>query len=267
LRIADTLEDAIHWPSTARSDALDALGALLETPSWHEAHRLASAWRLAVPCDHPGYLELLGALPAILGEIGSFAAPRRRSILHHAQRVIKGMASFIRSGREGELIITGEAELQRYCYVVAGIVGELLTDLFLDVAPRLEAVEDLLRAHAGAFGEGLQLVNILKDAAFDLRDHRTFIPSSIGPQGILELARSDLARAGIYIDALQRAGAPRGIVAFCAFPVLLARATLDALDRVGTGAKLSRGAVMQLLDEMNAALDRGTSALVVGARS
>jgi hypothetical protein len=59
------------------------------------------------------------------------------------------------------------------------------------------------------------------------------------------------------VRALQEGGAPRGIVAFCAFPVLLARATLDEIERRGAGAKTSRSTVAGLIERMSSALDRG----------
>ena len=56
-------------------------------------------------------------------------------------------------------------ELRDYCYVVAGIVGEMLTELFLLDRPAAGAASrDYLRERSQLFGEALQLVNILKDA-------------------------------------------------------------------------------------------------------
>ncbi len=100
-------------------------------------------------------------------------------------------------------------------------MGELLTDLFLDTAPQLARVEARLRARGAAFGEGLQLVNILKDSDSDARDGRVYLGASVGSARALGMARQDLLAAGEYVEILQSAGAPRGIVAFTAFPVLL----------------------------------------------
>jgi len=198
----------------------------------------------------------------VLAETEGFEPSRRAVVVHHALRTIDGMTDFVASGRkDGCLALSSEAELRRYCYVVAGIVGELLTDLFLDVTPGLAAVEPMLRARAAAFGEGLQLVNILKDANADARDGRVYVPPAVGRARALALAREDLDAATEYVLALQSGGAPRGVVAFCAFPVLLARATLDEVERRGAGAKTSRGAVALLLDQMNSALDRGAPAV------
>ena len=68
------------------------------------------------------------------------------------------------------------AELRDYCYIVAGIVGEMLTELFLLDRPGLAPAADYLRARSRLFGEGLQLVNILKDADVDASEGRVYIP-------------------------------------------------------------------------------------------
>ena len=262
-RIADTFEDATNWPRAHRLAALAAFGALLREPSAEEAARLAAEWVRARPCEEEGYLELLGEMPAVMAELESFAPTRRAAIVHHALRTAEGMAGFVAGAREdGSLVLASEADLRCYCYVVAGIVGELLTDLFLDAAPELRAVEPALRARAAAFGEGLQLVNILKDESDDARVGRVYVPPAVGRNRALAMAREDLVSATTYVNELQAGGAPRGIVAFCAFPVALARATLDQVERAGAGAKASRSVVAQLLERLSSALDRGVPVLV-----
>jgi farnesyl-diphosphate farnesyltransferase len=202
----------------------------------------------ARPCDDEGYLELLGETPAVIAELMSFTPARRDIVVRHTLRTVEGMAAFVAAGAEdGSLALATEQDLKRYCYVVAGIVGELLTDLF--------------RARDAAFGEGLQLVNILKDSESDARDGRVYLGTAVGRARALVMAREDLLAAGEYVELLQNAGAPRGIVAFTAFPVLLARAALGELERRGAGAKTSRGVVAGILAKMSSALDRGAPAL------
>jgi farnesyl-diphosphate farnesyltransferase len=261
-RIADTFEDATRWPRAERLAALADFARLLEAPSEGEATRLAREWLTARPCDEEGYLELLDETPAVIAELMSFTPARRDIVVRHTLRTVEGMAAFVAGGAEdGSLALATEQDLKRYCYAVAGIVGELLTDLFLVTAPHLASVETQLRARDAAFGEGLQLVNILKDSEHDARDGRVYLGTAVGRARALVMAREDLVAAGEYVEILQSAGAPRGIVAFSAFPVLLARAALDELERRGAGAKTSRGVVAGILAKMSSALDRGAPAL------
>jgi farnesyl-diphosphate farnesyltransferase len=143
---------------------------------------------------------------------------------------------------------------------VAGIVGEMLTDLFLARPCSLKQVAAVLRTNAAAFGEGLQLVNILKDAAADARHGRVYLPAGVGRAQVFALARTDLDAADEYVLALLTAGAAQGLVAFTALPVLLARATLDRVERHGAGAKLTRHEVVQLRSALDRVLASGKTA-------
>ena len=101
-------------------------------------------------------------------------------------------------------------DLHDYCYAVAGIVGEMLTELYVLDWPQLQSVAVDLRGRAARFGEGLQLVNILKDAQGDAQEGRVYLPRGVPVQQIFELAGRDLERAGEFVELLRGAGAQRG---------------------------------------------------------
>jgi len=145
--------------------------------------------------------------------------------------------------------------------ICANTVGELITDVFLLDHPELLAASRPLIDNARVFGEGLQLVNILRDAADDAREGRVYLPPDVPLPEVLALARGDLQRARLYVHTLQQAGAPRGYVAFCALPVLLAFATLDRVEAVGAGAKISRDEVAAIVARLHQALDRNAPAI------
>ena len=170
-----------------------------------------------------------------------------------------------RADRDGEFRLAGIPDLRDYCYVVAGIVGEMLTELFL-LGASLAPVAEALRRRAATFGEALQLVNILKDSTADAAEGRTFIPSARDRKLAFELARADLPIAGEYVDHLQRAGAPRGYLGFTALPVRLAWATLDRVEEQGPGSKLTRPEVAALVAAMHADLDAGRRAAGASSR-
>jgi len=265
-RIADTFEDATHWP---RADRLAALADFDELLTAHtsggaraEGERLAAAWVAARPCEHAGYLELLGETPAVLAELDRFEPARRAAIVKHTLRTSQGMAGFVARGdADGSLHLHTLADLRHYCYIVAGIVGELLTELFLHAAPSLESVRGTLVDNSIAFGEGLQLVNILKDADSDAQHGRVYLPRGLDRGEILAIARDDLRAASEYVLALQAAGAPRGVVSFTALPVLLARATLDRVERFGAGSTISRADVAALMGRLHKDLEAGAPAV------
>jgi len=245
-RVADTLEDATEW---SRAERLVALGELKRSlrADGPSIAVLRDRWVAAPPCKHAGYLELIAATPELFAALNDIGEPTRSMVIAHAERTTEGMASIVGRGSEsGRVVLATLSELRDYCYVVAGIVGELLTVLFLNDAKSLASERHDLEAHAREFGEGLQLVNILKDERSDAGDGRTYIPPGVAPTEVLALARRDLEGAKRYVDALVRGHAPPGFIGFTRLCMNLATATLDKLE-AGALGKLSRVEVFAIL--------------------
>jgi len=267
-RIADTFEDAASWPRALRIQALERFGRLLDHQDPDAIAAVASSWTRDVPCEQPAYRDLLAAIPAVFDDFFALTPAAVELIRGHTQRTAHGMAGFVaRTTDAGELRLRDIPDLQAYCYVVAGIVGELLTELFLLGRPELAPIAPFLRQRSRTFGEGLQLVNILKDSATDATQGRRYLPESADRGEVLALARQDLQAAADYVLALQRAGAERGLVAFNALPVHLANATLDRVESRGPGTKLSRPEVFSIVQRLHRALDQGEPAIGLPAPS
>src|SRR5215471_12921166 len=239
-RIADTFEDAAHWPAERRIEALSEFQDLLIDYSRDRAERLSQKWTRTDPSQHAGYRELIREVPFVLECFFALDPQAVSSVRGHVTRSAEGMARFVARSRGSVLRLDDLDDLQRYCYVVAGIVGEMLTDLFLLKREQLASTASQLRKRAATFGEALQLVNILKDASVDVSEGRRFLPSRVPRSKVFALARRDLQTAADYTLALQKAGAPRGVVEFCALPAELAWATLEKVEKEGPGSKVSR---------------------------
>jgi farnesyl-diphosphate farnesyltransferase len=261
-RIADTFEDAWQWPREERMRALDDLVAILERPQAGVVAQATRRWIERQPTHHEGYRELISEFPAVMAAWMELAAGPRETIGTHTRRTAQGMAGFVaRTGEGGRLELRDLEDLKAYCYVVAGIVGEMLTELFLLGSKSLEPVASYLRQRASRFGEALQLVNILKDSADDAREGRRFLPAAVDARDVFAAARRDLEVAGDYVHALQHNAAPRGTVAFTALPVRLAWATLEEVERRGPGAKVGRDAVSRIVTDLEQALSAGRAAV------
>ncbi len=273
-RIADTLEDATEWPLAERVAALGELASacasadresrsaakLFEAkplgglgggaPHLDQVTRLRDRWVSRPPYRHAGYMDLIAKMPELFGALDELPEATRALVMRHGARTAEGMAAIVtRSSDDGALALATLADLRDYCYLVAGIVGELLTELFVQDTPELARVRGELDANTRLFGEGLQLVNILKDERADAGDGRTYLPQGVERAEVMQLARSDLDGAQRYIDALVRGGAPSGYVAFTSLCSNLAVATLDKLE-AGPGAKLSREEVSGILSRV-----------------
>ena len=262
-RIADTFEDAAHWTPDARIGALRDFIGLLRSPSRSDAVRLSSEWSAAGASAHAGYRELIAEVPFVLDAFFALSPGAIAPIREHVVRSADGMAGVVARTRGGSLVLGTVEELKEYCYIVAGIVGEMLTELFLLGRGNLAAAAPFLRERAAAFGEALQLVNILKDAADDASEGRRYLPDGVPRAEIFSVARRDLRTAGEYIEALRGAGAPRGILEFTALPVQLAWATLERVEAKGPGAKVSRPELFRITQRVKRALDRGASPVPV----
>jgi farnesyl-diphosphate farnesyltransferase len=248
-RIADTFEDAALWPRDRRIGALGDLGVLLERRGGEA--EAATRWLADIPIEHAGYVELLRETPFVMETYWSMPDVAREALRRDLLRTVRGMADVVRRGdARGNLRLAGLRDLRDYCHVVAGIVGEMLTELFLIDSPALDRVAARLRRRSRFFGEGLQLVNILKDSAVDATEGRTYLPAGVDRAVVFGLARVDLNRAAEYVVTLQSAGAPDGFVAFTGSPAILARASLDRLEAKGPGAKITRDEVASLMERM-----------------
>ena len=221
-----------------------------------------------MPIDHDGYSELLAETPAVLDAFFALDDTARSIVREHVQRTALGMAGYVdRTDDDGELELETLEELQDYCYVVAGIVGEMLTELFLLGRPELEPKAEFLRSRSRRCGEAQQLVNILKDSSFDAKEGRSYLAGA-DRETVFELAREDLRVFLEYIDAIQQAGSEKGLVAFNALPVLLAFAALDKVEQDGPGAKISRDTVFAIMADLERALEAGEPVVkLAGTRS
>ncbi len=261
-RIADTFEDATTWPRAERIAALHAFSDAVTRVDVEGLKALTARWMAKPPHQHAGYLELLRLTPEVVGTLSAMSPGARDVLIKHTVRTSKGMAEIVARGdAQGNLQLQSVDDLKAYCYIVAGIVGELLTDVFLHDAPQLASVRDALTSNMVQFGEGLQLVNILKDSGDDAKDGRAYLPKGVDRDEVLDLARHDLDCASKYIDALQRGGAPKGYLGFTGISVMLARAALKVLENDGPGAKVSRLEVARLMGQLQTTLASGASML------
>ena len=248
LRIADTLEDGTLWPMADRARSLGELVEYLADPASVDAVALAIQWCDPPPCSNVEYLELLGSFPQVVAEIQYLEPASSTIIFQHARRVASGMASSLAN------LPCDLDSLRQYCYYVAGIVGELITDLFLLRVNATVEQTARLRELAVLFGEGLQLVNILKDVDADAREGRQYLPTHLDKQEVFKLARRDLEAASEYTRLLQAVHAPMGVVLFTAIPTAFAQATLLRIERYGPGAKLTRPEVVEIRNQVEAML-------------
>jgi farnesyl-diphosphate farnesyltransferase len=277
-RVVDTIEDEPRMDRKAREALFDGFDRLMQEdgvdPSGFESlarsSMLAAASADGALCRGAGFL---------FREYRRLPREQREAIRPHVQAMSSGMrATCARSDASaGTLRLHDVPDLERYCYYVAGTVGELLTSLFEnEVAGLPEASKAAVAERAVSFGIGLQLVNILKDAAEDFGRGVCFLPESLAALHGLPLSRlleADHRAAGLAVIR-ELCGTARGHLArareyvgvwpgdqayavrlFCAVPLALALATLREIEqggdtlRAGAKPKVTRAAVGAIVEE------------------
>lgn len=249
LRIADTLEDEGQRPPQERREALLAFRDVLAHSRLELARKLSVGWAAAF-FTTDAERALLLETGDILKAVETLPSDIREQIQRHVARTAHGMARALRAtDANGRLSFAWPEELIDYCYAVAGVVGELFTELFLLEQPRLRSVEEALRARAMRFGEGIQLVNILRDSDEDARNGRCYLPPGTSWRKWAARARWGLQGATEYTLLLKEAGADPGVVAFTSRPMRLAFSLLEQMDREGRpGVHLPQSQLQTLLE-------------------
>lgn len=248
-RVADTLEDEPSWTPAQRTAALRRFKDVLKGDATPVSEILPGA------VTDNGCAELLHSDSMLFSALEGRTPEAKQIIVDHLGRTIDGMCHFLLA--EGG--VSSLDEIREYCYYVAGIVGELCTALFMIESPSLASRADELTATAPAFGEALQLVNILRDEDDDAADGRRFIPRGQDRAELMTIAADDLERARRYVLLLEEGGADSGIVAFNTLNLLLAFGTLGRVREEGAGAKLTRAEVQATLDAVTRATGDGGS--------
>lgn len=213
MRIADTIEDDVDLPLPQKLDLLDATLHCVKEP------QAAFAFADATACvrGEEAHVELLKLMPFVIAAYQSLSDEARAATAHWLAVMVQGMKRFCLRYPQAIQIQT-RAELEEYCYFVAGTVGHLLTDLWGKDNP-------VLRSHAEDFGLALQMVNILKDIDTDkARGGVRFVPPGMSKQDLAALCLEKLEAAESYIKALP--WWQFRVRLFCHLPFLLALATV-----------------------------------------
>ena len=270
-RIADTIED---HPEIRLDQRERLFGVFLETLDGGAPHALARGFEAIAGDD--AELSLGRSCARVLRVLDTLDRAQRAACRRWIAEMARGMNVYVhrQPGPDGLVALATMADLERYCYFVAGTVGHLLTDLFGTIFD--PAIVPALRVDAERFGTGLQLVNILKDVTEDRARGWSYIPRSACAEHGIEVRqlvdpaareRAHAAVAPVFAIARERLdGALRyalavppahtGVRLFCLLPLWLAVRTLvrargnDAMFVTGAEVKISRAEVEALITEV-----------------
>lgn len=175
-RITDTIEDdsALTFIQTKELSQMFVEVVRGDIPAEafsQKMHPLLS--NSTIPSEH----DLIKNTPAVIRITHSFNAVQRDALERCIQIMAKGMSDYQESASlEG---VPDLAALDQYCYYVAGVVGEMLTELFCDYCSEINRHKSELMKLSVSFGQGLQMTNILKDIWDDRKRGACWLPRDI----------------------------------------------------------------------------------------
>ena len=257
-RATDTIADTPGTPVTLRTEALRTLaGALQGTMTKEIAAQLRESF---VPLQtDKAERALIEQLPALLDWLDDLRSEDRTEVRSVLSKINRGQSldlerfdtsTSIRALRTAE-------ELDEYTYLVAGCVGEFWTRLCFRHVKNFSARPESEMSMLGVrYGQGLQLINILRDAGDDLRNGRCYFPANeldslglkpadvlAGPARLYPVLTRWREKAEKGIEAgIDYAGAIRNRrVRFAtALPALIGARTLALLRQAGEEGLLRR---------------------------
>ncbi|MEC4748290.1 phytoene/squalene synthase family protein [Methylomicrobium sp. Wu6] len=175
-RIVDTIEDEVSLTPEQKnyfcSEFIDVVKTGINSePFAAELAPLLSDKTL--PSEH----TLIHVLPRVIEITHSFEPEQINALADCVATMAEGMSAFQAQNLHHGLATL--ADLDKYCYYVAGCVGEMLAKLFCHYSPAIsEHKEELLRLSV-SFGQGLQMTNILKDIWDDAERGVCWLPQDI----------------------------------------------------------------------------------------
>jgi farnesyl-diphosphate farnesyltransferase len=248
-RAADTIADTVLISPAERLILLDQFRNLFQ--SFDAAVLRVLRGALVDPQYLPAERELLSSLDDCFVVFQTCAqgdqARIRRLLLTLTQGMIMDLTTFPHEHAGRVVALKTRQDLDQYTYYVAGCVGEFWTDMSVAYRPSLQGWDvEIMKQWGVRFGKGLQMTNILRDLAHDLRIGRCYLPleelSSYGlsPEQLLEPSAIANVRPilhellGLTLDhyrwgRLYTLAIPRREVLMrlaCAWPLLIGLRTL-----------------------------------------
>src|SRR5690606_15896421 len=134
-------------------------------------------WIAALPMDLPEGEKLLVAdSTQLFSDLHEAPVTVRTIIQSLAGSMARGMRHFVARGDDGHLRLRNLQEVNQYCFFVAGIVGEALSQLLSVIDSKIQLSRKFL-IDAHHFGLFLQNVNLLKDQTADESAGRFLVSS------------------------------------------------------------------------------------------
>jgi farnesyl-diphosphate farnesyltransferase len=183
-RIVDTIEDEVSLTVMQKKYFCSEFIEVVKTGANAEAFAVDLAPLLSdqtIPAEH----TLIHVLPRVIQITHTFDQDQINALSSCIETMAEGMPLFQAQNLHNGL--TALADLDSYCYYVAGCVGEMLAKLFCHYSPEIAQHKDELLTLSVSFGQGLQMTNILKDIWDDAQRGVCWLPQDVFTETGFEL--------------------------------------------------------------------------------
>jgi len=270
MRMADTIEDSPDLLAEEKASLLEKFSQAVKSGGGNIdefVNALPQNWKNSERPDYALCHNAAVVIPLLSGYPEQVANAVKKGV----EDMCGGMAEFSKRREirtDGWFTIENEADLDRYCYFVAGLVGNMLTELFCASGKNFsEKRQKKMRELSVSFGLALQLVNIIKDIREDSSRKVCFVPlefcrkhginsvqdffSPETPQKkknsimaeLIQKAKRHLQDAKDYIKTLPRSEYRMRL--FCLWPSLMAADNLRVICEGGN--KITRETVKKII--------------------
>lgn len=174
-RVTDSVADTPALPAPERLALLDQLRDAIESDQdWP----IVALQRLAEKHAHEGEQELLRASADLVSSLRALDADARDRARRVLLTILTGQRLDLTRSMAGDFTLPDESALVDYTWRVAGCVGGFWTEVLAARLPRsLLLPEGELALLGRRYGQGLQFLNILRDAPEDWRAGRCYLPA------------------------------------------------------------------------------------------
>ncbi|MDD5274664.1 MAG: phytoene/squalene synthase family protein [Methylovulum sp.] len=175
-RIVDTIEDEVSLTTRQKQHFCSEFIEVVRTGDNAEPFAVELAPLLSdqtIPAEH----TLIHVLPRVIQITHSLEPGQTEALAACVETMAAGMPIFQAQNLHNGLATL--ADLDKYCYYVAGCVGEMLAKLFCHYSPEIAQHREQLLALSVSFGQGLQMTNILKDIWDDAERGVCWLPQDI----------------------------------------------------------------------------------------
>ena len=253
-RAADTIADTGEIDCPTRLDCLGRLKAQFLNETWQREDIDFIRTHIAPFQQNPSEQLLLEELEHCFSLYQRLSSQDQTLISSLLPTLIEGMEfdqiRFHEQATGKVTALTSMTDLDYYTYAVAGCVGEFWTKMMCAHLSNLSHWDQSMMVPIGIrYGKGLQLINILRDMAQDLRKGRCYIPLEqlqevrLQPEDLLEqnnfftfrpvlrrlilIARDHLDQGWQYTMAIPRQEIRLRLA--CMWPILIGMRTLNIL--------------------------------------